>query len=226
MINSQFTLPIAAAFLIVAGSVYQGLVSNRWMPAQSEKLTQFTTALDRVPKSFGNWVSEDTPVDQKQFAASNCDGYVSRRYVNVTSKEAVDIFLVSGSARHVTIHTPDWCYVAAGYEMLSEPVPYDIETVDGIATFRTANFYKEDPTATYRLRIFWGYTDNGTWESPAWQKWSYAGRSAMYKLYMISSLDEKPVSTADDPAVAFAQELLPVLKQELFRTSPRAVVPE
>ena len=49
---------------------------------------------------------------------------MSRTYRN-RDGQIVNVYLVTGSARHVTIHTPDWCYVGAGYDIIGgEPQQY------------------------------------------------------------------------------------------------------
>jgi hypothetical protein len=215
--NQQIITAALAVALIGAGSWYQGILSNRWLPPHSEKLTEFSNQLDKVPMAFGNWVGTDTPQNEKEFKASNCDRALSRQYRNATTGQVCDVYLVSGTARHVTIHLPDWCYVGAGYTMLNQPMPYTVDLANSeTAGFLTSMFVKEEATGTLRLRILWGFTDSGKWEGPSWPERYYGGRPALYKVYLISNHGEAQKDLEMDDTVSFAKEFIPVVNAALF----------
>ncbi len=208
-----------ALVVIAAGAVLQGRISDRWTKTTSEKLERFTQRLDAVPTEIGDWIGVDTEVDQEQFAASNCAGCVSRTYQDRRTGQEVSVYLVSGTARHVTIHTPDWCYQGAGYEMRDQPISYNVQCGDREAEFRVARFVKEETTNVSRLRILWSYTDDGNWQGPKWPKPAFAGRPALYKVYLIRSLGEDVPKLSEDPAVEFAKQFIPIVNAALFSQS-------
>jgi hypothetical protein len=213
---------VAATALVVIGATayYQGRISDRWVPTTSEALETFTAHLPNVPSVIGDWEGVDEEIDTDQLEASNCTGCVSRVYQNQTTGQMVNVFLVSGTARHITIHTPDFCYVAAGYEMESQPNAYDVD-VTGMpspAEFRTTTFLKQDALGSSRLRILWGYSEDGHWTGPGYPKIAFAGRPALYKVYLITSLPPGGRPIEEDSAVAFARDCLPVINQVLFPT--------
>ena len=107
----------------IAGAVQQGIITDRWSSEVTERLQNFTDRLEAVPTTIGDWTSvetEETEKTKRQWIASGCHGKVSRVYTHPNGM-AVNVFLVSGKALHVTQHSPDWCYVAAGYEMKKDP---------------------------------------------------------------------------------------------------------
>ena len=212
-------LPIVVALVvIVVGTYYQGELSERWRRAGSEKLARFTERLKHVPPVLEDWESEDKPLVEREFAVSGCTGYVSRVYRNRETGQEVSVFLVAGTARHVTIHTPDWCYQGAGYEMEGEPNPYVIDCGEKIEVpeFSTTTFIKEGSLSTDHLRIFWSYSDDGRWLGPRWPKPSFAGRPALYKLYLITPIAGGDRSPESSPSVKFTKLFMPTLNEVLF----------
>ena len=216
---------LAIVVLVTVGGAYrQGILTDRWSNEVSERLQTFTNHLDGVPKQIGNWVSEDTPVNEDQWKASNCHGRISRVYQNTATGDVVNVFLVSGKGYHVTIHSPDWCYVAAGYEMDKDPdtFSFDVPSVPA-PEFLNAMFKRVTPTETRQIRILWGYSDDGKWTSPKLAKYSFASKPALYKVYLISEIRDGVVpNLTEDPTVNFAREFLPTVNNILFPSAGAA----
>ena len=217
MSKIQNILLIAVGVITLGGAGVQGWVTDRWVNATTERLAEFTTRLDGVPRNFGQWVSVDTEVDAKQFKASNCHGNISRLYRNTVTNEEVNVFLVSGKGYHCTIHTPDYCYVAAGYETLRDPSAFEFEVPNlGQAEFQDAIFKKETATETTQLRILWSYSDDGKWTAPRVAKYSLGNKDALYKIYLISEIDNTAKVTEEDVTTRFAKEFFPIINNPLF----------
>ena len=217
----KLVLPVAVALVIIGiGTYVQGVLSERWEKNRTEKLVGFTSRLSEVPLTIGDWEGIDQPTDEEQFERSHCDGQVSREYRNLRNGDVVSVYLVSGTGRHVTIHTPDWCYRGAGYDMESPHIGYAIpvEEIDPDPEFRTTTFNKPDElTGTSdRLRIFWTFTDDGAWQSPASPKPAFGARDAMYKMYFITTAAQHRESPEDSPTLEFAEEFIPVVNKVLF----------
>ena len=126
----KLVLPgVAALVLIVIGTYDQGRWTERWGKRDSAKLDAYTSRLKNIPTVVGRWESVAKPVDEKQFIASNCDGYFSRDYTDRRDpSRSVSVFVVSGFGRHVTMHDPEWCYQGAGYDMLRRPVAIHVRS--------------------------------------------------------------------------------------------------
>jgi hypothetical protein len=216
---SKQILPIVAVVvLITLGTLYEGKVTERWAKYESERLRLFTEQLDDVPASFDSWEGVETPLTEEAFAATNCTGYVSRVYKNTNTAEEVSVYLVAGTARHITIHTPDWCYPGAGFEKEEDVTPHIIDCGGEPpmpVAFSTAVFRKEELSEIQRLRIFWSYSEDGVWEGPTLAKARYANRPALYKVYLIAPApsDQTP---DDSPSVEFAKVFMPLLNRILF----------
>lgn len=222
MLKTQIIMLSVAALVIVGGAVKHGFDTDRWTKQHSEKLNTYTSRLESLPTEFGDWTSIESEVDPAQFKASGCDGSYSRLFTNSLG-EQISVFLVSGRGYHVTIHTPNFCYVAAGYEMRNDPIDFEFEAPELPKTEVVHTVFKKDlALATNQLRILWTYTVDGNWRSPKLAKYTYGSEDAMYKLYLIRSVDGGIPDIGDDPAVEFAKEFLPVVNATLFASSDSA----
>jgi len=210
----------AAAAVVVLGSVYQWKQSDVFGYSRSATLEQFTERLDNVPKLIGQWeVVSDKEIPPEEFKASNCDGYKSYTFKNRETAELVDVFLASGTARHITIHTPDWCYPAAGYARKTdiEPVLIPCQDVELKPEFLTARFVGKQATSDeIPLQVFWSFSYDGEWTAVKRAKVAFAGRDALYKIYLINQLPSQETEWQRVPSVKFVEECLPTINQYLF----------
>lgn len=209
--------------VIAAGAYYQGTITERWSPQKSELLEQFTNSLASLPSVIGEWEGVDETIPDEEFKLTNCTGYVSRQYTNKSTGDTVSIYLVAGTARHITIHSPDWCYQGAGFKMEGAKRPYTVSCGSQMPTdptFSTATFAKNTPEGFQRLRILWSYSDDGKWDGPNNHKFHYAGRAALYKIYLISQEVGDDLSVESSLATKFATVIMPVLNESLFQSNP------
>ncbi len=221
MSKSQYILLAVVTVVTLGGAFSQGKMTDRWSNEVSQRLEKFTAKLDGVPPVIGNWASVETPVDEDQFKQSNCHGRVSRTYRNTVTGDEVNVFLVSGKGYHCTIHTPDYCYVAAGYETLQSPEGFSVEVPQvGSAEFLNAIFKKETATETTELRILWSYSEDGKWTAPKLAKYQFGNKPALYKVYLISQIKGARPKLNEDPTVAFAKEFFPAISSPLFQGGP------
>ena len=223
--------PLAAVlvFAIVAGTYVHGIVSDRWSPQNSEQLDGFTECIPNLPKNIGEWEGIDDKIGDKEFALTNCTAYVSRRYINKNTGGVVSMYAVSGTARHITIHSPDWCYQGAGFKMDAKPAQYSIDCgAGGVPEFLTAVFRKPDPSGSGNqsvLRIFWTYSDDGKWLGPEWAKAYFAGKKALYKIYLICPTDPSNTALEESIGIPFAKEAFAEFNQALFPSGSDSPLP-
>ena len=108
--------PVVTAFAaLIVGGVVHGIWTDRWRT--NDEAEAWAARLAKVPMNVGEWQGEDQ--ENKGTQIGGVSGTLYRRYVN-RAGQAVNVFLVCGRAGPVAIHTPNDCYVAAGYEMLSQ----------------------------------------------------------------------------------------------------------
>jgi hypothetical protein len=135
---------------------------------------------------------------------------------------SVKVSLAVGTAYHITIHTPDWCFPGAGLEMEGDPQPFNVEVGSETHEFTTATFRKEDTEGVNRRRVFWTYSDDGKWLGPSSAKTYFAGKLALCKVYLITNIGEEE-AVGDSPSIKFAKTFLPILNESMFTESAEVV---
>jgi hypothetical protein len=146
-------------------------------------------------------------------------------YRHTDTDDQVAIYLVVGSGRNITMHSPDWCYAAQGYEQVGNVVQYQIPIDNGqSAEFATAFFRhpeSREGVGARGVRILWSYSDDGSWHGPTVAKLRYTVRPALCKIYFIAQVTEDRSGVQDTAIPEFAKIVFPVINDVLFReTSP------
>lgn len=220
-------IPLAAAAMIMGlCAVVNGYWTDRWGASYAdEQIRDYAARLEGVPLSFGDWEGTDVPESDEgkmQLKAAHIAKAVQREYTNKTTGETVSIFLATGPQRHLAIHTPNACFVAAGYAMAANPnqLLVDIgENAAGepeqVAEFLYANFRKDETAGSNYLRVLWSWNAGAGWLAPKNAKWTFAWEKALYKLYVMGPVREIGDDLKNDPRVKFIQEFLPEVDKVL-----------
>jgi hypothetical protein len=218
-------LPLGAAVaLLAAVAIVQGVWTERWGKYDTDEIARRVYCLKQVPKEFGRWVGTDTPVDPHQLKIAKVSGVVQRSYKNQDTGAEVSIYLATGKARAISVHTPDKCYGAAGFRLAEDQVAVPVKYDDRVAEFYTGHFRKDTPEGGLHLRIFWSWNATGKWEAPAVPKITFAKYQALYKLYAIRRIQPGEQFLQEDPTIGFLRELLPILEDQLNRAEGPARV--
>jgi hypothetical protein len=143
-------------------------------------------------------------------------GHYSRTFTDPATGEKVLVMLLCGPPARMVVHRPEDCYRAAGYEMAEPPARLKVTPKGGEpAEMFAALFGRDEADGPTRMRIFWSWSLGGKWEAPGSPRFRYAGRPALYKLYVIRNVTGAACPVAEDPAVRLLGELLPILGREL-----------
>jgi hypothetical protein len=205
---------VLALVAFVAYGVAEGLWTNRWF--SSAALAEATARLQNVPAVIGDWEGTDREIDPRQVAQAEMTGYVNRRYVNRKTGAEVSVLLVCGKPGPTSLHSPEVCYPGAGFNPTGERAK---QPVDGKAgDFWVSQFQKTTPSPE-TLRIFWAWNGAGAWHAAETPRVQFGHHAALYKLYVIRGLFRGDEPVADDPALEFLREFLPVVHEALFGAS-------
>ena len=204
---------LAALVAVIACGVVHGFWTNRWQ--MSAEPAQSAAKLKQVSLTLGDW--EGTAVSGPQ--GKDMAGALYHRYTNRKTGRTVTLFMVCDQAGPVSIHTPDVCYEAVGYEV-SKPVSFAPQLPGSDAgSFWTARFHKKRGSdVSGDLRIFWSWNAGAGWQAADDARTAFARYPALFKIYLIHEIiGEEPLT--DDPAVDLLKQLLPELQRTLFPAS-------
>jgi len=202
-------LPVGiAAIALVATGLVQGFWSDRWSIA--EELQHAEEACGQIPTSAGDW-NADGPITVKR----QNDGtfYLVQSYTNRRNSETVSIALIGGRPGPVSIHTPDVCYSASGFDVTNRTTQ-SIETNAGKANFYTTEALKQNATRNTKLRIYWSWLTSESWQVSDNPRITFAGEPVLFKFYVIRELTST-TSLETDPCVDFIKHMLPAMQQVL-----------
>jgi hypothetical protein len=207
-----------AVVVVVAVAILEGMRSNRW--GETEDLRLASSKLDKVPRAFGDWVSTESPLDDKVLKVAEATGNVSRIYTNSKSGVRISVLLLCGPTGPIGAHTPDICYGGLGYACHGEPARKSVVIGKQGASFWTARFEKKTPTDD-PLVVWWGWGLDGEWEASSSPRTDYALRGVLYKLYLVRT--DNPIDRGRDPnsepIELFLNEFLPPVKSALAANS-------
>jgi hypothetical protein len=208
-------LPAAAALvlLLVAGLVH-GFWTDRW--TVSKATAEAAVRLQHLPLAVGDWQGENVEVDTRETEAIT--GHLYRRYVNRSNGNQVTIVLLCGLPGPVSIHTPDVCYRAGGFDV-AEPVKVKVaaEPPGPDGEFWAADLHKATATEEVRQRIYWSWSATGAWTAPDDDpRGLFAGQPVLFKLYAVRDLAAGDKLRDDDPCAELLRQLMPQMKKTLF----------
>lgn len=217
-------VPLALSIVLMVIVTYvEGTWTERWAKSDSEELARWSSRVESLPLTIGEWEGKDLPESQAELEAAGITGSVSREYVNRNTGDKVSVFLVVGGARKIAVHTPDKCFVAGGYKMGKDPADFDVTDK---STFYQALFTKEEVATNEMLRVFWGWNIGGGWEAPGMPRWEYRGKEALFKMYLMTQQSDNQQGPDRSPALEFMKEAEPIIQATLFpATSSEASAP-
>ncbi|MFO0964511.1 MAG: hypothetical protein U0793_02840 [Gemmataceae bacterium] len=123
--------------------------------------------------------------------------------------------LACGRPGPVSVHTPDVCYAGAGFEV-ERAAPFS-SSRPGLAgqSFFTARLVRKRATEQTAQRIFWAWHGARGWEVSDNPRVSFAGRGALFKMYVIREVTGPSESLENDPCVELMETLLPALENRV-----------
>jgi hypothetical protein len=197
---------VAVGILLFSGLCHGLMVGDTTIEDMNPVLAQ-------IPAAVGDWQGKDL----EDFAAvPGYAGALARRYQNRRTNEVVTILLMCGKPGLVSVHTPDVCFGASGYDV-EKPVRESVLLAGSDeATFFAANMVKQKVADRTSLRIYWAWSAAGAWTVSDNPRITFAGRSKLFKLYVQRELNETRPAP-QDPCVAFLREFLPEVQRVLFK---------
>lgn len=217
----QTIAPVIVAVVLIALSVIpQAQWTNRFSERETtaEQLAMAARLKD-LPTEFGDWkITEEAPIDERSRRVARIVGDFSYRFQNKNDPtKEVAVMVVCGYGRDMRQHTPDQCYIAGGFTAADSEQHYKVDTKPTVSEFLTNRFRKVVPgQGTMNQRVFWAFSDDGTWRAPAGRH-EIVTIPSVYKIYATTSLARDGRENLDESAaVDFLRDFLPVANKVLF----------
>jgi hypothetical protein len=207
--------PLTAALLVVIGGIVHGFWTDRWTTSAGP--AEAAARLKRVPRNVDDWEGKTLP---HRSSSEGIVGQLYRSYVNRVNGTEITVALFTGLPGPVSIHTPEVCYRASGFQVAA-PLRYTYAGAKGqpTAVFWTADLQKTKATETLHQRIFWAWATDGAWQAAENPRVQFAAKPVLYKLYLVRELTSPDEPLEEDPCIDLMHDLLPQLQKYLFTGS-------
>jgi hypothetical protein len=211
---SRIVISASAIAAILVTGIVHGLWTGRW--EWSEEPGASASRLPNVPMQIADW--QGVRLDSESRDLDGASACLNRRYTNRVTGAGVTILLLCGRPGPVSIHPPDSCYAAGGYDVIA-PTMFSAAEASPGAEFRVARMRKKRASGQNQLRIFWAWNNGGGWRVPPNPRMHYASSKVLFKLYVIRELADLDEPLDNDPSIEFMHEFLPGLDKTLFDRS-------
>lgn len=205
----------ALALAVLGGvTVYEGNRWGRWGQVDTAEIEEFAARMKAIPENFGDWTSVPVQQDDSQMARAGLVAYVSREFENQKTGAKVRVLVACGRVHDVVIHTPDQCYVAAGFKAEHESHTNGVHYGERKGEFRGALFTREEGGSQEREDILWSFSHDGEWKAPISARMEFANATALYKVYVMMPPGQASGGMAANEH--FLKDFLPELDKVLF----------
>lgn len=223
MLRRLLPLISLAAIVVVVGAAH-GVYSNRW--STSADLEERIRRLDLVPPVLGRWQAEvdaqGNIIDELReddLRRGGIKGHFYGRYKNLDTNELVTLLIVCGRSGPISVHTPDVCYGNTGFTQIGKQFRKDIAVAGNDNRSVWALKFKSPSTlARSEIEVNWAWNGGHGWMAPDEPRWTFAGYSSLYKLYVVRDVSSLAGAKEQDPSVSFLKVFLPELEKILYPT--------
>ena len=208
---------LAGVLLLTAiATGLHGHWTNRW--DEPFDLLQAAEKLDAVPTECGDWKMEaSSDLDKGTLRMLQCAGYISRTYVNTATQASVNVAILVGPPGPISVHTPDICYSSQAYKITDKRKPKKISGRDRPDERFWAMTFQPKAIGSRPLRVYYAWSDGGTWVAQKDGRYAFAGRTHLFKIQLAAKLPYDTGKNAEDPCEEFLQAFLPQLDDVLFQ---------
>ena len=206
----------AGGFLALLGASGADAVLNRGLydPAAVKAAA---ARLSFIPEQIGNWTSTTESIDEREKRMAEIVGSIRRTYRHAENGYTVSLTVLCGAAGPMSVHPPTACFEGVGYERSSGPTVTTISDREGErSSFNRAGFRLANSSMSDVVRVFWGWSTDGSWTAPANPRIVFRGQPYLFKLYAV---DRSLLQTDDlQQSESFLNEALPVIRKELRKS--------
>jgi hypothetical protein len=208
-------LAVGMILVAVLGSGWAaGTWTGRW--GNPRAVQEATARLEQVPFTLGDaWDGQPgVEMTEQEIAIAEISGYISRRYVHRTTGSIVSVLLLCGRSGPVSVHTPEICYVGAGFAQTKASATVDGR--EGAWQVQVRDFQKVNVASPTMLRVMFAWGCEGKWSVPSNPRFTFSRKPYLYKLYVVREMANPEEDLQGDPVRELLDDLMPRLQETLF----------
>lgn len=223
--NQKEKILIGLGLAVICGGGFADSSINGFGAEDAAALQAAVDRLHGIPSTVGNWVSTDSQLTEREQEAAGISGYVRRTYRNERTGYTVQLTVLCGPSGPIAVHPPTACFEGIGYRSVAGPTVTEFSAGPGQPEFRfnRSTFRQPDASVPEDVRVFWGWSADGTWAAPENPRFAFRGRAFLYKLYVTDRSLHEPDRTSRPQCEAFIREVLPKVSAALRSTRTASV---
>lgn len=220
--NALILAILAATALAAFSGAISGKLNGRW--GTSEVLQTAGKKVESLPKQIGPWrFQRSYEFDQRALNMLQCENYVNANYVHDETGETVGVALIVGLYGPMSVHSPEICYPASGYQIIAAKEKRTIAgPTGGSANYSSTQSANDRENAFWvttfesktlgepPLHVYYAWSRGQIWEAADWPRFEFGGVPALYKLQVSSNYERNNETKEDNPCRRFLQDFLPV----------------
>jgi hypothetical protein len=210
-------LAVTCLLLGVSGGVR--FWRDREFAALAEQSAACPFPLAELPRTMGTWQMTDAEVqlDPEVARFAGASEHVLRGYLDQKTGDQATALILYGEAGMVSLHLPDVCYPAAGYQLFRGPVDRTVEVpgVKGPVRYRWAIYVRRAGGVSRYEEVYHSFLHDGEWLTEASGRWkTFRYHPSIFKVQVahpISGLDEG----REGPALSLLTEFVRLISDRL-----------
>jgi hypothetical protein len=207
---------VSLILLTAVPAIVQGVLTRRWRGAAD--ISGAAARLTEFPSQFGDWQQQgdEEKVPEEALRELQCAGCFNRHYVNQRLGRDVTVIVMVGHAGPLIRHPPEICYGNRANELLAKPVDVELTTSDSVSHRLRLLRYANPRAVSGEFSVCYGWSENGTWDVPAYPRVEYGGASMLFKMQVLTT-DAVPKDGGLPTATSrFLNDLLPLLRDQVL----------
>jgi hypothetical protein len=216
---------VVACALLATSVGVRSWQDQRFSSEQQQQAIAQMFPLEKIPLQLGRWQLKeggDQALDPKIARIAGSSDSLSRVYVNKDTGVAVHVLLLYGGAERVSLHTPEVCYPAVGYEQVDEVIEHPLRIGDRPANFRSVVYMRKGNSAD-RQEVLYGFRQAGLWSPQVEGNWKQLSKDpSLFKLQIQRRVADRERRHLNNPTEQFLAIFLQDLEQRIAEATGTA----
>jgi Protein of unknown function (DUF3485) len=208
-VHRTMAIVVVLVTLVLSGTV-SGSWNQRW--ASTTNLGVFANAT-LLPVVAGDWDGREKPVNPAEIQMAQAAAMVQKQYVNRRTGQVASVLLVIGRPGPISVHTPEVCYAGNGYDRDGVAARFSVSADKGDQFWKLR--LKKRAAVPVLLSVYYAWNDGGAWQAADNPRVMFAGRPALFKLYVVRERTSDNETETDDSTSDLLRALLPLIHSSM-----------
>jgi hypothetical protein len=213
-VTGLLILTVIIGFTLFTGLMH-GKLTNRWGVPKDMK--EAAARFEKIPSQFGDWrLATQDELPDRVIELLDCEGHLNATFVNDTTGEIVNMFIVLGPPGPISVHTPEVCYSSKDHTITEDRVAVAIEGPEGTENEFWALTLRSNKVTADIIRVYYGWGNELVWTAPYSPRISFGGESLLYKIQLAAHLPPDTDLETNDSCKNFLEAFVPALNPVLL----------